>query len=176
MSIRGVDQPNNIDVAYGLKVSGRNLDIAVATERNQNRLRVFEISPGKGLRDPASIPVFAQPMGIAIYTRSRDGAIFAVVSRKSGPRTGYIIAKDQQAPASTYHSFAREGGASGPHDHAKVSGSFRVSAATTDGIEANNKPPGAGLPRGLFIAMNDSRRNFILVVWRTIEKSLGLVQ
>ena len=90
MSIPGVDRPNNIDVAYGFKLAGRKIDIAIATERNQNRLRVFEILPGKGIRDLATIPVFAAPMGISIYTRPRDGAIFAVVSRKSGPSGSYL--------------------------------------------------------------------------------------
>ncbi len=270
MSIPGVDRPNNIDVAYGLKLAGRKIDIAIATERNQNRLRVFEILPGKGIRDLATIPVFAAPMGIAIYTRPIDGAIFAVVSRKTGPSgtylwqyqlsdngkgqltatkvrefgtfsntkeieaiavdneagyiyysdegagirkyhadpahpdaakelalfaqtgwkgdregiaiyktakdRGYIIATDQQTPVSEYHVYAREGGPKGPHDHSKALGSFRVGAATTDGIDTTSKPLGALLPKGLFIAMNDSRKNFILVDWREIERALGLNQ
>ncbi len=268
MSIPGVDRPNNIDVAYGFKLGGRKIDIAVATERNQNRLRVFEILPGKGIRDLVTIPVFAQPMGIAMYTRPRDGAIFAVVSRKTGPSgsylwqyqfkddgkgnltalkvrefgtfsktkeieaiavddesgyiyysdegagirkyhadpahpeaakelalfaetgwkgdregiaiyktgngRGFIIATDQQTPVSEYHVYAREGGPKGRHDHAKALGTFKVGAATTDGIEVSSKPMGAMLPKGLFIAMNDSRKNFILVDWRGIEQALGL--
>ena len=112
MSIPGVDRPNNIDVAYGLKLGGRKIDIAIATERNQNRLRVFEVLPGKGIRDLATIPVFAQPMGIAIY--------------KTGKGRGYIIATDQQTPVSEYYVYAREGGPNGPHGHAKALGSFRV--------------------------------------------------
>ncbi len=90
MSIPQVDRPNNIDVAYGLRLGRRRVDIAVATERNQNRLRVFEIVPGVGLRDLAAIPVFAQPMGIALYQRKRDRAVFAIVSRKTGPSGSYL--------------------------------------------------------------------------------------
>jgi 3-phytase len=90
MSIPNVDRPNNIDVAYGLKLGRRKVDIAVATERNKNQLRVFEILPGQGIKDLASIPVFAQPMGIALYKRKRDGAIFAIVSRKTGPSGSYL--------------------------------------------------------------------------------------
>ena len=49
MSIANVDRPNNIDVAYGLKLGIRKMNIAVATERNTHRLRVFAIIqfPGK---------------------------------------------------------------------------------------------------------------------------------
>jgi len=268
MSVPGVDRPNNIDIAYGLKLGGRKIDIAVATERNLNRLRVFEILPGKGIRDLATVPVFDAPMGIAMYTRPKDGLIFAVVSRKTGPSgtylwqyqfgddgkgqlkaqkvrefgrfsnskeieaiavdneagyiyysdegagirkyhadpahpdaaselalfaqtgwkgdregiaiykepngKGYIIATDQQTPVSEYHLFAREGSASGPHDHSQELGVFGVGAATTDGIEVSSAPLGTSLPKGLFIAMNDSRKNFILVDWRKIEAGLRL--
>ena len=30
------------------------------------------------------------PMGIALYRRAGDGAVFAIVSRKTGPRSGYL--------------------------------------------------------------------------------------
>ncbi len=97
MTVPNVDRPNNIDVAYGFSLGKRKVDIAVATERNQNRLRVFEVVPGVGLKDLAALPVFvgetgpaSQPMGIALYKRKRDQAIFAIVSRKSGPREGYL--------------------------------------------------------------------------------------
>jgi 3-phytase len=74
------------------------VDIAVVTERNKRTLRVFAIENGV-LRDlaPAGLPVFAgqegesaAPMGIALYKRPRDGAIFAVVGRKTGPSSGYL--------------------------------------------------------------------------------------
>ncbi len=253
MAIEGVDRPNNIDVAYGLKLGRRSIDIAVATERNKTRLRVFEILPGKGLKDLAALPVFegqsgpaAQPMGIALYRRPSDQAIFAIVSRKSGPsgsylwqyrldtsagvlravkvrafglfsgtkeieavavdsvhgfvyysdegagirkyhadpshpeaarelalfaQTGwkgdregiaihgdYIIATDQQHPVSEFHVFAR--------DSLRELGVFRVGSDTTDGIDI--------APNGLFVAMNDSRHNFILANWTNIRVALRL--
>jgi len=253
MRIEGVDRPNNIDVAYGLKLGARTIDIAVATERNKGRLRVFEIIPGKGLKDLAALPVFegqtgpaGQPMGIALYTRPADGGIFAIVSRKSGPsgsylwqyrldpssgtlravkvrefgafsatkeieavavdnahgvlyysdegagirkyhadpehpqaprelalfaQTGwkgdregiavhndYIIATDQQPLNSEFHVFAR--------DTLREVGVFRIGSDTTDGIEI--------APNGLFVAMNDNRRNFILSDWKAIETALRL--
>ena len=254
MRIANVDRPNNIDVAYGLKLGSRQIDIAVATERNQRRLRVFEIVPGVGLKDLAALPVFvgekgraAEPMGIALYRRRRDGALFAIVSRKSGPRSGYlwqyrlldngagrlkavkvrafglysgskeieaiaidaerehvyysdegagirkyqadpdhpaaarelaifgqsgwrgdreglaihrghIIATDQQHPNTDFHVFSR--------DTLREEGVFRIGADTTDGIDIASF--------GLFVAMNDSRHNFILAEWKSIAAALRL--
>lgn len=43
-------------------------------------VKVFEGEPGER----------AAPMGIALYRRSRDGAMFAIVSRKTGPDNGYL--------------------------------------------------------------------------------------
>ena len=245
MTVPNVDRPNNIDVAYGFKIGNRKVDIAVATERNKNQLRVFEILPGKGLKDLAALPVFNQPMGIALYTRRSDKALFAIVSRKSGPSgsylfqyqimadatgqvraekvrefgtfsgskeieavaidperehvyysdegagvrmyhanpahpdaakelalfatsgwkgdregiaiyKGYIIATDQQHPNSEFHVFSR--------DNRKELGVFRLGADTTDGIDVS--------PHGLFIAMNDSRHNFLLAEWKSIAAAL----
>jgi 3-phytase len=66
----------------------------VLTERETNSIRVFRL-PDLTPLDNGGIPVFAgeqerAPMGIALYTRPQDGAIFAVVGRKSGPQDGYL--------------------------------------------------------------------------------------
>ncbi len=100
-TVAGLDRPNNVDVEYGLVVGGRPLDIAVATERLKSQLRVFAIAAdGSGIRDitsPGETRVFAgrageqaAPMGISLYRRARDGAIFAIVSPKTGPRQDYL--------------------------------------------------------------------------------------
>jgi 3-phytase len=98
--IDGIDRPNNVDVEYGLSLAGRRIDIAVLTERLKRRLRVFRINPAEGnVSDmaPNGLPVFegqtgesGAPMGIALYKRPRDGAIFAIVGRKEGPAKGYL--------------------------------------------------------------------------------------
>ncbi|MCS6951685.1 MAG: phytase [Bryobacterales bacterium] len=98
--IAGLDRPNNVDVEYGLRLGAQQADIAVATERYRRRLRVYRIAPdGSGLTElaPGGLPVFegqtgeaAAPMGIALYKRPRDGAVFAIVGRKTGPREGYL--------------------------------------------------------------------------------------
>ena len=90
--ITGIDRPNNVDIQQGFG----DKDIAVATERLRSRLRVFTVNEA-GLQEAGSIPVFvgeagrqAAPMGIGLYKRPRDGAVFAIVSRKEGPATNYL--------------------------------------------------------------------------------------
>jgi 3-phytase len=100
-TMAGLDRPNNVDVEYGFTMDGQSMDIAVATERLQNQLRIFQIAAdGGGLIDissPGNTRVFADrsgeeaaPMGVSLYRRPRDGAIFAVVAPKTGPHTGYL--------------------------------------------------------------------------------------
>jgi 3-phytase len=94
--VRGLVRPNNVDVAYGLMVGGRPTDIAVVTERYAHRLRVYRL-PDLAPLDGGGLPVFAgEPardcMGIALYTRPADGAVFAIVSRAPdrAPTQGYL--------------------------------------------------------------------------------------
>ncbi|MES2485645.1 MAG: phytase, partial [Bacteroidota bacterium] len=87
-------RPNNVDIAYGLIIGGKSYDVAITTERERDMIRIFSIPDMKPL-DNGGIPVFAgetekEPMGIAIYTRPADKAIFAVVGRKSGPSGSYL--------------------------------------------------------------------------------------
>ncbi len=97
-TIGNLDRPNNVDVEYGLLLGGRAVDIAVLTERLQHRLRIFVVAPDDVIRDVSGdTAVLAdragegtEPMGIALYRRPRDGAIFAIVSPKTGPRQNYL--------------------------------------------------------------------------------------
>lgn len=93
-TMTGLKRVNNIDIAYGLKTGTRNIDIAVATERGKNTIRIFSV-PSMEAIDNGGIPVFVgekerDPMGIALYKRAGDEAIFAIVGRKSGPAEGYL--------------------------------------------------------------------------------------
>ncbi len=86
--IPNIDRPNNIDVEYGLS----GLDIAVSTERLTNRLRVFSVQ-ASGLTPAGAIDCCPEPMGIGLYKRPRDGAIFAIVApkgRPNSPITNYL--------------------------------------------------------------------------------------
>ena len=98
--LKGPDRPNNVDVEYGLDLGGTPTDIAALTERNGRRLRVYAIArDGGSLRDVSAgrMPVLegvsgdaGAPMGIGLYRRPKDGAIFAIVSPKAGPREKYL--------------------------------------------------------------------------------------
>jgi 3-phytase len=99
--VAGPDRPNNVDVEYGLQLGRVPTDIAVATERLGRRLRTYAIAAdgsritdvsGDSLRhilDGATGDQGA-PMGIGLYRRPRDGAIFAIVAPKAGPKTEYL--------------------------------------------------------------------------------------
>lgn len=87
-------RPNNVDIAYGLVIDGKKVDVAVTTERESNKIRVFSLPDLKAV-DNGGIAVFEgealrDPMGIALYTRKNDGKIFAIVGRKSGPSGSYL--------------------------------------------------------------------------------------
>jgi 3-phytase len=91
----GLRRPNNVDVEYGFSLNGRPVDIAVVTERLGDTIRVFRL-PDLVPLDRGPISVFhgdAQraPMGVALYKRPRDGAVFAIVSRKQGPTEGSYL-------------------------------------------------------------------------------------
>jgi 3-phytase len=98
-TVAGLDRPNNVDIEYGLPLKDGSVDIAVAAERLKGQLRIFKVS-AEGLADITSIGnsrVFADrsgeqaaPMGVSLYKRPRDGAIFAIVAPKNGPAEGYL--------------------------------------------------------------------------------------
>jgi 3-phytase len=93
--VRNLKRPNNVDVEYGLILSGASIDIAVTTERFENRLRIFSL-PEMQPVDNGGIPVFEgetlrAPMGISLYKRPSDGTVYAVVGRKNGPTDGTYL-------------------------------------------------------------------------------------
>jgi 3-phytase len=94
--VRGLVRPNNVDVAYGVMLGGERIDVAVVSERYAHRLRVYRL-PDMAPVDGGGIPVFEgerarDVMGIALYTRPTDGALFAIVSRSDAfaPTEGYL--------------------------------------------------------------------------------------
>jgi len=87
-------RPNNVDIAYGLLIDGKKVDVAVTTERESNKIRIFSL-PDLNPIDNGGIAVFEgeelrDPMGIALYTRQSDKKVFAIVGRKSGPSGSYL--------------------------------------------------------------------------------------
>lgn len=92
--VPGLRRPNNVDIQTGLRLGGAAVDVAVVTEREAQRLRVFRL-PDLAPLDRGDLIVFdgdvaRAPMGIALYRRPRDGAVFAIVGGKSGPADGYL--------------------------------------------------------------------------------------
>ncbi|MDB6076364.1 MAG: phy [Akkermansiaceae bacterium] len=92
--VTGLKRPNNVDVLRGFALGGKAVDIAVLTEREKQRLRVFRLPDLEPL-ERVDLIVFdgdttRAPMGIALYQRPRDQAAFAIVSGKSGPAEGYL--------------------------------------------------------------------------------------
>lgn len=88
--IQGLDRPNNVDVEGNL---------AVVTERKKNRLRIFAIDPTtRRLSDvTGETAVFegekgddSEPMGVGLYLRPSDKALFAIVTPKGGPRRDHL--------------------------------------------------------------------------------------
>lgn len=120
--VTDLKRPNNVDIAYGLHYGDTLIDVAVATEREKSQLRVFRL-PDLEAIDGGGIPVFEgteeegyrAPMGIALYTRAADSAIFAIVGRKSGPQEGYLWqyrldAADGSLKADVVRKFGRYSG------------------------------------------------------------------
>jgi len=94
-SVLNLKRPNNVDVEYGLSLNGKSVDIAVTTERLTNKIRIFSL-PGMQAIDNGGIDVFSgetqrAPMGISLYKRQSDAAIFAIVGRKEGPTEGSYL-------------------------------------------------------------------------------------
>ncbi len=94
--VRGLLRPNNVDIAQGVTFGGGQVDLAVVAERYAHRLRIYKL-PGMEPVDGGGIPVFdgeraRDVMGIALYTRQSDGALFAIVSRSDAfaPTQGYL--------------------------------------------------------------------------------------
>lgn len=91
---RPMKRPNNVDIVTGLMVGGQAIDIAVTAERGTSRVRVFRL-PEMTPIDDGGVQVFdgdstRAPMGVALYKRARDSAVFMIVGGKSGPSVGYL--------------------------------------------------------------------------------------
>jgi 3-phytase len=95
--VKGLQRPNNVDIAYGLVLNNKPVDIAVTTERMTHKLRIFSLPDMKPV-DKGGIPVFEGEtlpeyrdlMGIALY-KNKAGKLYAMVGRKTGPLNGGYI-------------------------------------------------------------------------------------
>ncbi len=84
-----LDRPNNVDIAYGFLYADDTVDVAVCSERGKSAIRVFQLPELKPI-DNGGLSVFEDDtlynkvMGVSLYTRPSDLALFAIVSRKEG--------------------------------------------------------------------------------------------
>ncbi|MES2455125.1 MAG: phytase [Bacteroidota bacterium] len=96
-TITGLKRPDNVDIAYGMILGGKKVDIAVVTERMTHKLRIYSLPDMKPV-DNGGIPVyegetgvmFRDLMGIAMYTDAK-GQIYAIPGRKTGPVDGTYL-------------------------------------------------------------------------------------
>jgi 3-phytase len=96
-TITGLKRPDNVDIAYGMLLNGKKIDIAVVTERMTHKLRIYSLPDMKAV-DNGGIPVyegetgvmFRDLMGIALYT-TKNGEIYAIPGRKTGPKNGTYL-------------------------------------------------------------------------------------
>ncbi len=97
-SITGVSYPNNVDIAYGFKLNDSiSVDVMLFTEREKNQIRMFSVPDVQPL-DNGGFPVFEddtdlqnrRPMGIALYKDDHTSELYAIVSRKIGPKQNYL--------------------------------------------------------------------------------------
>jgi 3-phytase len=106
-AITPLDRPNNVDVLQGGSLGGNRIDLAVVSERVAEQIRIYKIDQETGsLSEVGGSTKILQdakgderlPMGVALWRRPRDGAIYLFVSPKTGPKEGYL-AQYQLMPA-----------------------------------------------------------------------------
>ncbi|MFI8006264.1 phytase [Streptomyces sp. NPDC086010] len=90
---------NNVDLVTGLRTPSGRTDVAVVSDRGNDRLRVYRIDPSrpggplKDVTDPAAAPVFSADQdeideqrtayGLATWQDRASGRSYALVSRRS---------------------------------------------------------------------------------------------
>ncbi|MEU2284488.1 phytase [Streptomyces sp. NPDC013178] len=97
---------NNVDLVHGLKLPTGRADLAVTTDRGNDRLRVYRIdprSPGRPLTDvtdAAAAPIFSADQaeineqrtayGLATWTDRASGRTYALVSQRERTRIALL--------------------------------------------------------------------------------------
>lgn len=89
-----LDRPNNVDVAYHIRLNDTLVDIAVVTERNAQKVRIYSL-PDLTPIDNGGINVFEDddmraPMGIATYRNPDNEETYIIVGRKEGKSGEYL--------------------------------------------------------------------------------------
>ncbi|MGW1998061.1 phytase [Embleya sp. NPDC001921] len=109
---------NNVDLLHGMRLGGARADLAVVTDRGNDRLRIYRIDrdrPGGPLTDvtdPAVRPVFsadqaeineqATAYGLATWTDPRTGRSYALASQRNRTRIALLELTATRAGTVTY--------------------------------------------------------------------------
>ena len=92
---------NNVDVRQNLNLGGTKADLAVATQRDENALAVFEIDAQGQARDAARIATgLSEIYGTCLY-RTPQGGLEVFANDKDGRFEHYRIVRTEKG--STYH-------------------------------------------------------------------------
>ncbi|MFF3429312.1 phytase [Streptomyces sp. NPDC002602] len=111
---------NNVDLVHGLRLSGGRADVAVTTDRGNDRLRVYRVRAGRpggplvDVTDPSAPPVFSTDQadineqrtayGLATWTDARTGRSYALVSRRNQTRLALLELTPTAAGTVTYRT------------------------------------------------------------------------
>ncbi|MFH9008639.1 phytase [Streptomyces afghaniensis] len=109
---------NNVDLVTGLRTSTGRADVAVVSDRGNDRLRIYRIDPSKpggpltDITDPATAPVFSTDQaeindqrtayGLATWQDKSTGRSYALVSRRERTRLALVELKPTASGTVTY--------------------------------------------------------------------------
>ncbi|MEX3773763.1 phytase [Pseudomonas sp. MYb118] len=95
-----VGRLNNVDVRTGFQLGKRQVDLAVASNRDHNSLHLFAIDPASGqLSDIGQLPTpLHEIYGLCLF-KDRQGAIHAIANDKDGTFLQYRLAGDSGKPS-----------------------------------------------------------------------------
>lgn len=111
-TLKNIRRPNNVDIAYKVRINDSTYSAVLAfTEREKRQIRLYSIPEMKPL-DNGGFPVFSDettvdfdlPMGIALYRPSNSEKLYAIVSRKQGPKSNYLYQYELTANQGVFQS------------------------------------------------------------------------
>ena len=96
--VRGLQRPNNVDVAYGLKMGDKTVDFAVTGERMTSKLRFYSLPDMKEIQvggvevyQGETGEMYRDLMGVAVYHDNSNGKHYVIAGRKTGPTDGTYL-------------------------------------------------------------------------------------
>ncbi|MCG5511135.1 phytase [Ectothiorhodospira lacustris] len=101
---------NNVDLRYGFTFAGHTVDLAVASNRDENSLHLFAIDPSSGeLTDIGQIPTSLNDIYGLCMSQSPEGELYAIPNDKDGRFQQYrITAETDQIRGELVREFATQ--------------------------------------------------------------------